>query len=159
MCNNLKEKQSSYFFLFVPLKGNVDNIFIPFFSDINEYCCEICNVVARNSHARLVTGAIQKTEIVSFSKYILVKFGRVKLNFEKVKYRATLMENNKVLGHHLRLESWVEHAGETIMSGHYVLIRRVKQGCIKMSDDHFSRYSKNYIQNCKSCYVAMLKRT
>ena len=70
---------------------------------------------------------------MSFSKYVLVKFGRVKLNFEKVKYTVTLNENNKVFGRHLRLEAWVEHAGETIMSGHYFLIRRVKQGCIKIN--------------------------
>ena len=159
MCNNLKVEQIYNNFLFVPLKGNIDNIFIPFFNDINEYCCEICNDIAGNSHARIVTGAIEKTEIVSFSKYVLVKFGRVKLNFEKVKYTVTLNENNKVFGRHLRLEAWVEHAGETIMSGHYFLIRRVKEGCIKISDNYVSRYNKNYIKNCNSCYVAMLKRT
>ena len=145
-------------FLFVPLKRNVDNIFIPFTSDINDFCCEICNVLAGNPHPRLVTGAIQKTKIMSFSKYVLVKFGRVKLNYEKVKYKVTLLENNKILDHHLKLEAWVKHVGETIKSGHYFLIRRVEQGCIKISDDYFSRYNENYIKSCNSCYIALLKR-
>ena len=157
-CNIIKEMEFKEIFLYVPLKRNISNIFAPFYSEAKDYCCDICNDLVENTQPRLVTGALQKTEIKSYSKYVLVRFGRVDFNFEKVKFKVTLLENNEVLGHHLKLETWVKHEGESIKSGHYVVIRREKQGCIRMSDDYFSSYNKKYIKNCNSCYIALLKR-
>ena len=37
-------------------------------------------------------------------------------------------------------------------------MRRLEQGCVKMSDDNFSLHNKNYIEKSKLCYLAMLKR-
>lgn len=157
-CNIIKEMEFKEIFLYVPLKRNISNIFAPFYSEAKDYCCDICNDLVENTQTRLVTGALQKTEIKSYSKYVLVRFGRVDFNFEKVKFKVTLLENNEVLGHHLKLETWVKHVGESIKSGHYVVIRREKQGCIRMSDDYFSSYNKKYIKNCNSCYIALLNQ-
>ena len=88
----------------------------------------------------------------------MVKFGRVKLNYEKVLYQVSLNENITVLGHNYKLKAWIEHVGNTILSGHYYLLRRLEQGCVKMSDDNFSFHNKNYIEKSKLCYIAMLKR-
>ena len=146
------------FFLFVPLKKNINNIFLPIYSEINDFCCETCNDIAENPHPRIVTGAYQKTEIKSLSRYIMVKFGRVNLSYEKVLYQVSLNENSTVLGHNYKLKAWIEHVGNTILSGHYYLLRRLEQGCVKMSDDNFSLHNKNYIEKSKLCYLAMLKR-
>ena len=94
----------------------------------------------------------------TISKYVLVKFGRVKLNYEKVTFTVTLPEINNVLGYNLKLEAWVEHIGATIKSGHYVLIRRMEEGCIKISDANITSYSPNYIESCQLCYIALLRR-
>ena len=94
----------------------------------------------------------------TISKYVLVKFGRVKLNYEKVTFTVTLPEINNVLGYNLKLEAWVEHTGATIKSGHYVLIRRMEEGCIKISDANITSYSPNYIESCQLCYIAFLRR-
>ena len=158
ICSTTKKKEFNDFFFFVPLVKNVHNIFRPFYDDINGYACEICNALAGNPHPRLTTGAVQKTYIKSLSNYVLIKFGRVKLNFEKVSHTVTVRDNTFVLGHHFQLEAWVEHIGHTIKSGHYVLIRRVKQSYIKMSDDYFSTSQENYILNSKLCYIAVLRR-
>ena len=100
----------------------------------------------------------KKTKIISYSKYILIKFGRVKFNYEKVLYNVTLPETNIVLGHHLKLDAWVEHIGQTIKCGHYVLIRRIGDEFVKMSDDKFSSYNKKWIQKSNLCYIALLRR-
>ena len=142
----------------MPLERNVDNIFQTFHEDLKDYECEICNDLVGNRHQRIITGATQITEIKSFSKYILVKFGRVKLNYHKITYNVTLQKTINVLGSSLSLEAWVEHIGNTIHSGHYVCIRRMKQGFIKISDDNISNNSENNIENSKLCYIALLKR-
>ena len=146
------------FFLFVPLKKNINNIFLPIYSEINDFRCEACNDIAENPHPRIVTGAFQKTEIKCLSRYIMVKFDRVKLNYEKVLYQESLNENSTVLGHNYKLKAWIEHVGNTILSGHYYLLRILEQGCVKMSDDKFSFHKKNFIENSNLCYIAMLKR-
>ena len=158
ICNITIERELINYFLMVPLERNLDNIFIPYHEDIRGYLCGMCNDLGGNPNPRLITVATRKTEIKSFSKYVLVKFGRVKLNFEKVTFSVTLQEINNVLGYHLKLEAWVEHIGATIKSGHYVLIRRMEEGCIKISDDNISSYSQNYIESCQLCYIALLRR-
>ena len=158
ICNISIERELINYFLMVPLERNVDNIFIPYHENIRGYRCEMCNDLGRNSHPRLITCATRKTEIKSFSKYVLIKFGRVKLNYEKVTFTVTLPEINNVLGCNLKLEAWVEHIGATIKSGHYVLIRRMEEDCIKISDDNITSFSPNYIESCQLCYIAFLRR-
>ena len=157
-CHTLKKLKREDLFFFVPLKKNVDNIFLPYSCVIHDFCCEMCNVLLGNPDPPLVTGAIQKTEITSFSKNMLIKFGRVKFNHEKVLYNVTLPEINNVLGHNLKLDAWVEHIGRTIDCGHYVLIRRLGDGFLNMSDDTFSSSNKNCITNSNLCYIALLRR-
>ena len=157
-CNTLKKLEIEDFFFFVPLEKNVENIFTQYTCVVNDFRCEMCNALSGNPDPPLVTGAVQKTKIVSFSKYILIQFGRVKYNHEKVLYNVTLPEINIVLGHHLKLDAWVEHIGQTIKCGHYVLIRRVGDGFVYMSDDTFSIYDKKCIQKSNLCYYALLRR-
>ena len=157
-CNTLKKLEIDDFFFFVPLEKNIENIFSPYSCIIHDFRCEMCNALSGNPDPPLVTGAVQKTEIMSFSKHMLIKFGRVKYNQPKVLYKVTLPEINIVLGHHLKLDAWVEHIGQTLKGGHYVLIRRVGDGFVKMSDDTFSRYNKKCIQNSNLCYIALLRR-
>ena len=156
-CNRIKIKETTENHLFVPLRNDIDNIFYPYYSDCNDYSCEICNVLAGNPHPHVITGAIQKTEIKSISKYVNIKFGRVKLNGEKITYKVTVPESNFILDKNLKLEAWVEHIGETIYSGHYYLIRRTGQACIKISDDCLSNYDNTSILSSKLCYIALLK--
>ena len=158
-CNILKILENEDFFFCVPLEKNVDNIFLQYSCVIEDFCCEMCNALSGNPDRRLVTGAVQKTEIISFSKYILIKFGRVKYNHDndKILYNVTLPETNHVLGHHLKLDAWVEHIGQTIKAGHYVLIRRVGDGFVKISDDKISSSNKKCIQNSDLCYIALLR--
>ena len=157
-CKISTEREIINFFLFVPLERNVDNIFLPFHEDTKDYKCDICNDLRGNQHQSIITGATEITEIKSFSKYILVKFGRVKLNYRKITYNVTVQKTNNVLGNYLSLEAWVEHIGNTIHSGHYVCIRKMEQGFIKISDNNILNHSQNYIENCKLCYIALLRR-
>ena len=158
MCNITIEREMINYFFMVPLERNVDNIFIPYHEDIVGYRCEMCNELEGIPHQGLITGATRITEIKSFSKYVLVKFGRVKLNYEKVTFTVTLPEINNILGCNLQLEAWVEHIGATIKSGHYVLIRRMKEVFIKISDDDITSHLPTYIQSSPLCYIALLKR-
>ena len=157
-CNTLKKIEIEDFFFFVPLEKNIDNIFSPYSCVIHDFRCEMCNALSGNPYPPLVTGAVQKTEIMSFSEHMLIKFGRVKFNHEKVLYKVTLPELNVVLRHHLKLDAWVEHIGQSIKCGHYILIRRVGDKFVKMSDDTFVSYNKKYIQNSNLCYIALLRR-
>ena len=118
----------------------------------------MCNALLGNPDPPLITGAIQKTEITSASKNMLIKFGRVKFNHEKVLFNVTLPEINNVLGQNLKLDAWVDHIGQTISCGHYVLIRRLGDHFVKMSDDIFSSYNKNCITSSNLCYIALLRR-
>ena len=157
VCNISIEREIINYFLMVPLERNVDNIFIPYHEDIRVYKCEMCNDLGRKLHPRLITGATRKTEIKSFWKYILVKFGRVKYNFEKITFTVTPPEINNVLGCQLKLEAWVEHIGATIKSGYYILIRRMEDVCMKISDDNITISTKYSIENCQLCYIALLR--
>ena len=157
-CNTIKKLQNVDLFFFVPLEKNIDNIFLPYSCAIHDFRCEMCNALSGNPDPPLVTGATQKTEIISFSKNMLIKFGRVKFNHDKVLYNVTLPEINSVLGHNLILDAWVEHIGQTINCGHYVLIRRLGDGFVKMSDDTFTSNNNNCITNSNLCYIALLRR-
>ena len=77
---------------------------------------------------------------------LVKKLKIVKYNHDKVLYNVTLPETNHVLGHHLKLDAWVEHIGQTIKAGHYVLIRRMGDGFVKISDDKISSSNKKCIQ-------------
>ena len=124
---------------------------------MNDYFCEICNALAGLPHPRVKTTAIRKTELKSFSKYLILKFGRAKLNGVKILYKVSVPETNHILGKKLKLESWVEHIGESIFSGHYVLIRKRGKAFIRMSDDYFSHIYNSSILDSKLCYIAALK--
>ena len=156
-CNTIKILETEDFFFFVPLEKDVHNIFTEFSCLINDFRCEMCNALAGNPDPRLVTGAVQKTEIMSFSKYILIKFGRVKFNHDKVLYKVTLSENNCVLQQNLKLDAWVDHTGKSIKGGHYYLIRRVEDVFVKISDDVLSIYNIKSIHKSDLCYIALLR--
>ena len=156
-CNTIKILESEDFFFFVPLEKDVHNIFTEFSCLINDFRCEMCNALAGNRDLRLVTGAVQKTEIMSFSKYILIKFGRVKFKHDKVLYKVTLPENNCVLQQNFKLDAWVDHTGKSIKCGHYYLIRRVEDVFVKISDDVLSIYNKKSIHKSDLCYIALLR--
>ena len=130
---------------FVPLEKNIDNIFVPFYNHTNDFCCEICNDLAGNPHQHLAIGAVHKTETMSVSKYILVKLGRVVLNYGKISYNVTLHKNNTVLDQNFKFILWVEYITISIMSGNYYLLRTLEQRCFKISDDNnLSFHNKNY---------------
>ena len=77
---------------------------------------------------------------------MLVQLGRVKLNgIDKVKFSVTIPESNTILGKNLILEAWIQHTGETVLSGHYVIIRRTNHSFIHMSDDNFTEFKSTYI--------------
>ena len=90
-------------------------------------------------------------------KYLLIQFGRVVYNADKLTYKVTLPEINNFLDKYLKLEAWIEHTGKRINSGHYVTIRRKGETFIRMSDDHFTINKNNSIQKSKLCYIALLK--
>ena len=136
----------------------MDNIFKPVYSDSNVYRCELCNAQAGNPNPPLITGAIRKTEIQALSSYMLVKLGRVKLNgIDKVNFSVTIPESSTILGKNLILEAWVQHIGQTVLSGHYVLIRRINHSFLHMSDINFTEYKTTYILKCSLCYIVVLK--
>ena len=122
---------------------------MPFHNDTNDFCCEMCADLAGNPHQRLATGAVHKTEIMFVYKYILVKFGRVKINYGKVSYNVTLHKNNTVLGQNFIFILWVEHISNSIMSGHYYLLR-ILERCVKISDvNNISFHNCNYTKKSK----------
>ena len=155
-CKNSEIREQKEYFLFVPLQNNVENIFKPFYNDY-EFHCEICNDLAGNPQPRLNTGAVQKAQVKNIGQYLLVKFGRVVYNGEKVTYKVTIPEYTSFFDQNLKLEAWVEHEGQTINSGHYVTIRREGETCIRMSDDKFIISRNNSILKSELCYIALLK--
>ena len=144
-CNNLDIREENESFLFVPLENDVENIFKPYYSNYDEFYCEICNGLAGNPHPRLNTGAVQKAQVKNIGQYLFIQFGRVVYNADKVTYKVTLPEINNYLDKNLKLEAWIEHTGKRINSGHYVTIRRKGETFIRMSDDHLTINKKNSI--------------
>ena len=158
VCNNKTIREETEVFYFVSLENDTDNIFKPVYSDSDVYRCYLCNAQAGNQNPPLISGAIRKAEIKSISSYMLVQLGRVKLNgIDKVKFSVTIPESNTILGKNLILEAWIQHTGETVLSGHYVIIRRINHSFLHMSDDNFAEFKSTYILICSLCYVALLK--
>ena len=143
MCNNLDIKEENESFLFVPLENDVENIFNPFYNNY-EFYCEICNALAGNPQPRINTGAVQKAEVKNIGQYLIIQFGRVVYNGEKLSYKVTLPEINTYLEKNMKLEAWIEHTSITINSGHYVTIRRKGQAFIRMQCFFFGRKTQKW---------------
>ena len=127
------------------------------FKEAQENRSKYQKVETANPVERLNTGAVQKAQVKNIGQYLLIQFGRVVYNADKLTYKVTLPEINNFLDKNLKLEAWIEHTGKRINSGHYVTIRRKGDTFIKMSDDHFSINKNNSIQKSKLCYIALLK--
>ena len=107
----------------------VGNIFDADYDYSLEFKCEKCNSEFKNLNGSLITGAKLISKISSISSYMIVKFGRIKMNgidknLQKIiipkTNNITLMTNiNSVVKTTLNLESWIEHDGPSIYSGHY----------------------------------------
>ena len=99
---------------------------------------------------------------------MVVKFGRIMLNnidknFQKITIPKTnvitiITNSNSVVKTTLNLESWIEHNGSSIYSGHYTHFRRYKSGFLTMSDDLFTLSEKTQVSNSSLCYLALLKK-
>ena len=99
---------------------------------------------------------------------MIVKFGRIKMNgvdknLQKITIPKTnnitvITNSNSVVKTTLNLESWIEHNGSSIYSGHYTHFRRYKSGFLTMSDDSFTVNDKTHVSNSSLCYYALLKR-
>ena len=158
VCNSKTIREVLEIFYYVSLEKDKVNIFKPFYNYSDVYRCELCNTLAGNPDPPLITGAIRKSEIRDISKYMLIKLGRVKLNgIDKLTYKVTIPESNNIKGKKIKLEAWVQHIGHTVLSGHYVLIRRINQSFLHMSDDNFTKYKSTSILKCSFCYIAVLK--
>ena len=158
VCSNITVKEERGILFFVPLKNDIVNIFEPMYDDSDVYRCFVCNDRAGNPVPPIVTGATRTRTIKDISKYVLVKLGRVKLNgIDKLTYKVTIPEFFYILGKNLILEAWVQHTGHSVLSGHYVLIRRNNHYFLHMSDNIFSVYENTSIFKCDLCYIAVLK--
>ena len=146
----------------------VENIFDAHYGFSPEFKCEKCNSDVRNLDGSLITGAKLISKISSISSYMVVKFGRIMLNnidknFQKITIPKTnvitiITNSNSVVKTTLNLESWIEHNGSSIYSGHYTHFRRYKSGFLTMSDDLFTLSEKTHVSNSSLCYLALLKR-
>ena len=149
VCSNITVKEERGILFFVPLKNDIVNIFEPMYDDSDVYRCFVCNDRAGNPVPPIVTGATRTRTIKDISKYVLVKLGRVKLNgIDKLTYKVTIPEFFYILGKNLILEAWVQHTGHSVLSGHYVLIRRNNHYFLHMSDNIFSVYENTSIFKC-----------
>ena len=70
--------------------------------------------MAGNRDPCLHAGAVQKTEVKNIGQYLIVQFGRVVYNADKLTYKVTLPEINHCLDKNLKLEAWIEHTGKRI---------------------------------------------
>ena len=155
-CNNTEIREVNESFLCVPLENDVENIFKPFYINL-EFYCEICNALAENPQSRLHTGAVQKTQVQKIGQYLSIQFGRVVYRKGgKITYKVTIPQISNYLDKNLKLEAWIEHTGKTIDSGHYVTIRGKSETFIRMSDDHFTINRDNSIKKSELCYIALL---
>ena len=99
---------------------------------------------------------------------MIVKFGRIMMNgvdknLQKITIPKTndiivITNSNSVVKTTLNLESWIEHNGSSIYSGHYTHFRRYKSGFLTMSDDLFTFSGKTQVSDSSLCYLALLKR-
>ena len=74
--------------------------------------------MAGNPQPRINTGAVQKAEVKNIGQYLIIQFGWVVYNGDKLTYKVTLPEINNYLEKNMKLEAWIEHTGLKINSGH-----------------------------------------
>ena len=167
-CGDESVQEEPQLFHSVPLEKKVKNIFDAHYGFSPEFKCEKCNSDVRNLDGSLITGAKLISKISSISSYMIVKFGRIMLNnidknFQKITIPKTnvitiITNSNSVVKTTLNLESWIEHNGSSIYSGHYTHFRRYKSGFLTMSDDLFTLSEKTQVSNSSLCYLALLKK-
>ena len=83
---------------------------------------------------------------------MLIKLGRIqdnravknlqRITIPKISYISEITDINPDSKNTLNLESWIDHNGSTIYSGHYTHFRRYKSGFLTMSDDLFTLSEK-----------------
>ena len=167
-CGDKSVQEETYLFYYVNLEKKVQNIFDADYDFSPEFKCVKCNLEVRNLDGSLITGAKLTSKISSISSYMIVQFGRIMMNrvdknFQKITIPKTnnitvTTSINSVVKTTLNLESWIEHNGSSIFSGHYTHFRRYKSGFLKMSDDLFTFSEKTQVSNSSLCYLALLKR-
>ena len=167
-CGDESIQEQAHLFHSVTLEKKVENIFDADYDCSPEFKCEKCNSEVRNLNGSLITGAKLISKISSISSYMIVKFGRIKMNgidknLQKITIpktnSITVIKNiNSVVKTTLNLESWIEHDGSSIYSGYYTHFRRYKSGFLRMSDDLFTFIEKTQVSNSSLCYLALLKR-
>ena len=170
-CNRCGEESlqvEAHFLYYVTLEKNVETIFDTLYDSSPEFKCQNCNTEVGNLEGTLITGAKLISKISSISSYMLVQFGRIMLNgFDKNLQKITIPKTNNITvttdinsvdNITLNLESWIDHNGPSIYSGHYTHIRRYKSGFLTMSDDSFTVNDNTHVSNSSLCYLALLKR-
>ena len=167
-CGDESVQEEPQIFHSVSLEKKVENIFDADYGFSPEFKCEKCNSEVRNIDGSLITGAKLISKISSISSYMIVKFGRIMMNgvdknLQKITIPKTnditvITNSNSVVKTTLNLESWIEHNGSSIYSGHYTHFRRYKSGFLTMSDDLFTFSEKTHVSNSPLCYLALLKR-
>ena len=167
-CGDESVQEEAHLFHSVTLEKKVENIFDPDYDFSHEFKCPKCNAKIGKQNGSLITGAKLKSKISSISSYMIVKFGRIMMNgvdknLQKITIPKTnnitvITNSNSVVKTTLNLESWIEHNGSSIYSGHYTHFRRYKSGFLTMSDDLFTFSEKTHVSNSPLCYLALLKR-
>ena len=170
-CNRCGEEavqEESHFFYNVTLEKKVETIFDADFDSSPEFKCQNCNTEVENLEGSLITGAKLISKISSISTYMIVQLGRIMLNrIDKNLQKITIPKTNNITvttdinsveNITLNLESWIEHHGSSIYSGHYTHIRRYKSGFLTMDDDAFTVNDNTQVSNSSLCYLALLKR-
>ena len=167
-CGDESVREETNLFYYLNLEKKVKNIFDADYGFSAEFKCVKCNLEVRNLDGALITGAKLTSKISSISSYMIVQFGRIMMNrVDKNLKKITIPKTNSitvttsinsVVKTTLNLESWIEHNGSSIYSGHYTYIRRYKSGFLTMSDDLFTLSEKTHVSNSSLCYLALLKR-
>ena len=81
-----------------------------------------------------------------------------KITIPKTNNITVRTDINSVENITLNLESWIEHHGSSIYSGHYTHIRRYKSSFLTMDDDSFTVNDNTQVSISSLCYLALLKR-
>ena len=167
-CGEESVQEESHFFYSVTLEKKVETIFDTDYDSSPEFRCQNCNTEVGNLEGSLVTGAKLISKISSISSYMIVQLGRIMLNgIDKNLQKITIPKTNNITvatdinsvdNITLNLESWIEHHGSSIYSGHYTHIRRYKSGFLTMDDDSFTVNDNTHVSNSSLCYLALLKR-
>ena len=167
-CGEESVQEESHFFYNVTLEKKVETIFDADFDSSPEFKCQNCNTEVENIEGSLITGAKLISKISSISTYMIVQLGRIMLNrIDKNLQKITIPKTNNITvttdinsvdNITLNLESWIEHHGSSIYSGHYTHIRRYKSSFLTMDDDSFTVNDNTQVSNSSLCYLALLKR-